>query len=460
MTAIIDAFKNGIKRIVNHPQLAYTIAAGVAIAVAFIGMTVWFMNIAGEARDDVLNVRAGAIQDTFVQFAPEYLDDKEVLRDKMQRIADVRETIREFQIIRQRDEDRKMIIDVALDPSKEGEVLSSQSPQFDSRMFGLAQWQTDESVTTFFREGGERMLKTRRAITNDENEVVAFAYIVQGLSLADAGITESIWNAIIVFILVIILVLALFLRHSKIIDYAQLYKRLKEVDQMKDDFISMASHELRTPLTHIRGYIDMLKGKKDISDETEETLSHIDKQAQQLDGLVADMLDVKRLEQGRMKFEMQTMQPHTMINEVIEETTHDAEQKGRDLSADIQKKASIYADPERLKQVLVNLVGNAVKYTEEGDEIVVKQYVNAEDLVIRVHDTGQGMSAEEQDQLFQKFSRVGSDEQKKHIKGTGLGLWITQQIVEQMNGTITVESIEGVGSDFIVEFPLAESSKH
>ena len=110
-------------------------------------------------------------------------------------------------------------------------------------------------------------------------------------------------------------------------------------------------------------------------------------------------------------------------------------------------------DPARLKQVLVNLVGNAVKYTLKGS-VSVRQYEEKGRVCLRVSDTGLGMSAEERARLFEKFYRIKTDE-TKDIRGTGLGLWITEKIVREMQGTISVESIKGVGSHFIVSFPLS-----
>ena len=112
----------------------------------------------------------------------------------------------------------------------------------------------------------------------------------------------------------------------------------------------------------------------------------------------------------------------------------------------------ILADKDRLKQVFVNFIGNAVKYTMKG-EVKVRQYSENNRLYIRVIDTGIGMSEEEKSRLFEKFYRIRTKE-TEDIRGTGLGLWITAQIVKEMKGNISVESIKGVGSHFIVSFPI------
>jgi signal transduction histidine kinase len=137
---------------------------------------------------------------------------------------------------------------------------------------------------------------------------------------------------------------------------------------------------------------------------------------------------------------------------VVEGFVQPAKDKG--LSLEYQGgAATLLVDPERFRQVAVNLVGNAVKYTERG-EVRVSSKTSGSRYLLRVSDTGLGISAENQKRLFEKFYRVKT-EATARIEGTGLGLWITKAMIEAMGGRISVESIEGKGSDFIVEFPLA-----
>ena len=458
---LTESIQNGFAQLRSSSQLVYTLISAITIAAAFIFVVWWFVNIASNAQDELFNVRAGSIHDGFVPFVAKHLDDPDGLRENMKQVTAANQTIDKFQIIQSKEVEgeTKYVVSVALNKEAEGKPAGSTFPRADQVMFAQAAAQPGQPFTRGGEdENGDPFFKTVKAVTDDTGKVVAFSMTTQGLSQADQEIMTNLRNGIIIFVLLMILVMALFLRHSRIVDYAHLYNKLKELDRMKDDFISMASHELRTPLTHIRGYVDMLKEKID-QKETKEQLEQVDVQARELDGLVADMLDVKRLEQGRMKFEMETLQPHGVIRQVVEDSKHSAENKGLKLSCEINDKARIYVDESRLKQVLNNLVGNAVKYTEQGDSITVKQYTDGDRLVIRVSDTGKGMSSEEQKQLFQKFSRVGSNDQQKHIKGTGLGLWITNRIVQQMNGRISVESIEGVGSDFVVSFSIVQDSE-
>ena len=153
--------------------------------------------------------------------------------------------------------------------------------------------------------------------------------------------------------------------------------------------------------------------------------------------------------------EFKVFDPNSVIAQAIEEIRPAADKKGLAFNLELlDTPVAINADENRLKQVLINLAGNAVKYTEKGSVTVSLQAKKSE-LLITVADTGMGISSEEQANLFQRFYRI-KNEKTKDIIGTGLGLWLTLEIVKRMKGKITVESIEGVGSHFTVHFPLAE----
>lgn len=257
----------------------------------------------------------------------------------------------------------------------------------------------------------------------------------------------------LISIVVVIMFLSLVLR---IWDYAFLYKKVKEVDEMKDEFISMASHELRTPVTGIKGYSSMIMDGSlgAVNKQIKDGATIINAAANRLSILVDDLLNVSRIEQGRMQIALNPMNIHQIINEVVQELKVQADQKKLELIyAPVRIDLPLVAiDGDRLKQVLINLIGNSIKYTETG-KVEVSTEITAKKLAIKIKDTGLGMSAEARAKLFQKFYRVQT-EKTKNITGTGLGLWITKQIVELMYGSIEVESIEGTGSQFTVKFPI------
>jgi len=206
-------------------------------------------------------------------------------------------------------------------------------------------------------------------------------------------------------------------------------------------------------LTAIKGYLDLLKTEKDVA-MVGHYIENISLSAQRLNNLVEDVLEVSRIEGNRLPIEMTIFDPGPIISQSLEEMRSSAMQKGLALNyVSPQTVLQIKADQDRFKQVLVNLISNAIKYTEKG-AISVSVVVKKDKFLITVADTGIGMSSEDQANLFQKFYRIKND-YTKNVIGTGLGLWITLELIKRMQGKITVESIEGVGSHFTVHLPLA-----
>ncbi len=287
----------------------------------------------------------------------------------------------------------------------------------------------------------------------------AILSLVVSSRFEDAITARNKTNSLVITLIsiaVVIMFLSLVLR---IWDYAFLYKKVKEVDEMKDEFISMASHELRTPVTGIKGYSSMIMDGSFglISDQIKNAVTIINASSNRLVTLVDDLLNVSRIEQGRMQTALKPLNIYGIIDEVVKELEVQADQKKLKLiyAPTTTDLPLISADSDHLKQVLINLIGNSIKYTESGKvEVLVEQADKK--LLIKIKDTGLGMSAEARARLFQKFYRVQTEKTKKII-GTGLGLWITKQLVELMKGTIEVESMEDVGSQFIIKFPIINS---
>lgn len=261
-------------------------------------------------------------------------------------------------------------------------------------------------------------------------------------------------SASLLTITVIIVLVLLFLR-SRIYRYTTLFRRLQEVDQMKDEFISIASHELRTPLTSIKGNLSMLLDEHDIDDhEKQRMLEQAEKSTEQLTSLVADLLDVSKLEQGRIQIRPEQVDIGEFIRPIVEELKVQAKSKKLSLSfAAPQQKLLVTADREKLRQILVNLVGNAIKYTPRGS-INLGVETEHDMAAVYIRDTGVGMSPEDRTNLFKKFYRIRTDK-TANITGTGLGLWITKSLVELMGGQIFVDSIEGSGTQVKFTLPKA-----
>jgi signal transduction histidine kinase len=230
---------------------------------------------------------------------------------------------------------------------------------------------------------------------------------------------------------------------------------IREMDKMKDNFISLASHELRSPLTAIKGYVELLgehnEGKLD--EESQKYLRNMGISVDRLNALINDILEISKLEGNRIPFKISIFNPKETIHKSVDEMKFQAKKKNLSLECLPCPDIQIRADKKRLGQILVNLIGNAIKYTEQG-KIEIKTEVKGEELLISVNDTGIGISEENLANLFQKFYRIKNDKTRS-VSGTGLGLWIARGLSKKMDGDITVESTEGVGSQFTMHLPLA-----
>jgi PAS domain S-box-containing protein len=236
----------------------------------------------------------------------------------------------------------------------------------------------------------------------------------------------------------------------------------REVDRMKTEFVSLVSHELRTPLTSIKGYTELvLDGDAgEINEEVEEYLGIVFNNAERLVALVNDLLDLSRIESGRIQLKLETVDLNEVVQTVIDSMQQKVKEKGQSLSVDIdQQVACVYGDKGKLVQVLTNYLSNAYKYTQEGGDIqiVISRQDNFAHVAVR--DNGFGIAPEDQARLFTRFYRVDNS-MTREVGGTGLGLSIVRQLIELQGGEIGVESALGEGSTFSFIIPLvAEASK-
>lgn len=236
--------------------------------------------------------------------------------------------------------------------------------------------------------------------------------------------------------------------------------REKEISQMKNDFVSHVSHELKTPLASITAYSEMLAdGEADDEETRKEFYGVIQSQAQRLNRLIEDILNVSRIESGLIKVQREPVSLTILIEQQMQMIKGFAEDKNITVTG--QQPIvfdQVYADTDMISQVVVNLLSNAVKYTPSGGSVTVKTEVDESEAIARVtvSDTGVGIPADEVAHVFDKFYRVGAN--NKQAKGTGLGLNLVKQIVEKVhNGRVFVTSEVGVGSTFGFELPLASA---
>jgi signal transduction histidine kinase len=235
-------------------------------------------------------------------------------------------------------------------------------------------------------------------------------------------------------------------------------ERLKELDRLKSDFVSNVSHELRTPLTAIKGAVDLVLREVPgpLTEKQIHYLTRVRSNTQHLAGLINDLLDLSKIESGRIDVRSSRVSVGGLLHEVVETLRPVAAEKAIVLEA-ITPEPSImvWADRDKINQVLMNLIGNAIKFTAAPGKVTVSASRNCKEGVqVSVSDTGPGIAPEEKEKIFEKFYQIADLEGAKP-KGTGLGLAICKALVELHGGKIWVESEEGRGSTFSFTLPVS-----
>ena len=232
-------------------------------------------------------------------------------------------------------------------------------------------------------------------------------------------------------------------------------ERLRELDKLKDEFVSLVSHELRTPLTSIRGYIELLQDDAETPNDEQRRryLEVVDRNSERLLELVSDLLFLAQIEAGKLRIERGQVDLSKIVDECIETSSPVADSRGVELIAKVDRVARLEGDRARLAQMLDNLVSNGLKFTESGGRVEVRLRAENGTAVLEVEDDGVGIPADEQEHLFERFFR-SSTATHNAIPGTGLGLTITKAIVERHGGRIEIDSAENAGTTVRVSLPL------
>ncbi|MBI3964975.1 MAG: CHASE3 domain-containing protein, partial [Chloroflexi bacterium] len=232
--------------------------------------------------------------------------------------------------------------------------------------------------------------------------------------------------------------------------------REREADRMKTEFVSLVSHELRTPLTSIKGYVDLMLDEEvgPLTDEQMEFLGIVKANADRLVSLISDLLDVSRIEAGRVELHLESFPPGSVLEAVATSMRPQIDSKRQNLMLQIPDRLPrVTADPDRVTQIVTNLLSNASKYTPAGGTVTVSAEAEGDWVRIAVADTGVGLTAEDQARLFEKFFRA-SNRATQEEKGTGLGLAIVKSLVQLHGGEITMTSEPGTGSTFAFTLPV------
>jgi signal transduction histidine kinase len=231
-------------------------------------------------------------------------------------------------------------------------------------------------------------------------------------------------------------------RERQLADQQQQNRRLRDLDRLKDELVALVSHELRNPLSTITAYIEMLLDDPALTGDQHQLASVIERHSERMNGLVDDLLDMARFESGTIVIDPRPVPLARLVLETADDRRPAAEVKQLTMTVDVPRYLPVYADPVRLRQVLDNLVSNAIKYTPAGGTISISGHPAPGGprpvAVLSVTDSGIGIPQEQYPHLFERFFRA-SNAVAEGIKGTGLGLAITKAIIDAHEGTITAE---------------------
>jgi signal transduction histidine kinase len=249
----------------------------------------------------------------------------------------------------------------------------------------------------------------------------------------------------------------------KVDELARVNMALFESNRLKSEFLSTMSHELRTPLNSIIGFSEHLLAADNLTEKQHRYAGNIMASGQRLLALINDILELAKLEAGKMRLHPEPVNPASVCEHAVAIFRPQAEKKNIDLKVVVDTEgASVRQDAGKLHQILTNLISNAVKFTPEGGRVTIKAQTDGNDLVFTVSDTGVGISPEEQDLIFEKF-RQAANPMTREQGGTGLGLSIVRELAKLLHGDVTLQSELGRGSTFTVRVaarlqdePLAE----
>lgn len=430
----------------KNTQFIYSLLLIILIPLALVANTLWVIRLMDRDSNLQLRKEAALIGTVISSFSAASLEDPQFLIGKLTQIQKEETKLKSISLLVPDENNKFQVV-----ASTNNTMASTTDPALSQFVFSSGQ---AHAAVVLDSVSSEQVWSVLTPLKSDERQVIGLVDVKISPREVNEILARSTKDSLVVLGATIFVVLLLLLNHLKFFEYALLFRKLKEIDQMKDDFISLASHELKTPLTAMKGFSSMLSQDLalDKKANAQKHASIIAQEASSLAELVDDLLNVSRIEQNRLSFDLKELNLNDTLTKVIIELISQAEKKGLQITTNLLPSPPLVeVDELRLKEVFTNLIGNSIKYTLKG-EIKISQEVKDGMLRTFIEDTGVGMSPESRGQLFEKFYRVRT-EMTKNITGTGLGLWITKQIVEKMKGRIFVDSIEGKGSRFTVDFP-------
>ncbi len=431
----------------GHPQFAFVLVLILVLPLLFLYSGQQFLDVGRANQDRLQKDRVGLLHDSFVSILSATNFSSTTVQSEISSITALNPDIVNFYVA------HLVNGELVIVASLQSETVGEREAYDD--LFRTAAVRIDESLIFEVRSDSGRTWLTYRALERTPGDFY-FLFSEFSLTTVDTLFKERERAALFSLVYIYLFLLVLAYWHIRMTDYRYLYTKAQAVIASKDQFMNMMAHELRAPLTAMRGYASMIV-ESPVSDEVRQQAAHIGSASERLIAIVNDLLDVARLQSGKLIMDSNPFSITTVVVKVADELKVMAETKGITLSAKTPPlPLVITGDERRLEQALTNLVSNAIKYTAHG-AIELALTSSGGKVEIRVKDTGSGISFDDQQKLFAPFFRVAG-EQVANITGSGLGMWITKQLIELMGGTIAVESIKGVGTHVVVVLPIEPGS--
>lgn len=441
ISAILNAFERGIKVMQLQTRLLLVAVLLFVFPLLFLLTSQNVFDTAAVNINTSEKQRVGLLQDSLV----EIISLPSVTNEDLQKVITALQVnnadIIELNIVTESSDG--YLIQNALDETLVGTIDSSKI------VYQSALNNPTESLIFEYETYGERQWQVVRKVTLDnQNVYITSTHTFRAVdSVMKARRQESYLGLSLIFIFLMSLAYWL----ARQIHWQKKYEILADTLEERNLFTNMIAHEFRTPLTAIKGYASFLAESKSISSDETKYVANIQVSAERLIHLVSDFLEVARIQSGKLGLEKTDVDVQAIITEAITALAPIAKEKSITLDLETLKiPVFLRTDQKRLTQVLTNLLSNSIKYTDSGMVTVAVEKTPLS-LFIRIKDTGMGISADDQKKLFAPFSRVGGVE-KTTTTGTGLGMWITKQLVELLGGTIAIESIKGVGTHVVLQF--------
>ena len=440
ISKLLRTLEQGIRVMRSNTRLLFVGFLIFALPLLFVLVTQSFFDTAYSNIQTSEKRRVGMLHDSLASLIHETTLSHKELEKIISTNAKQNLDIKEIRIVKKTPEG------FLITESLQQELIGSYEKETD--IYQSALGATDSSlIFPFFINGVRTWQVVRNVSAPDQSTYYIFSEHSFELLDSTMSARRQLSYFGLSFIFLFLIGLAYWLARQT--DWHKRHDFLQKQLQDRDLFTNMIAHEFRTPLTAIGGYTSFLAESSTPTADEHRFINNIQVSTARLLALVNDFLEVARIQSGKMALEKKNTDIQTVLQGAVETLVQTAAEKNLSLIySPLVKPIMQITDAKRLHQVVQNIASNSIKYTEKGSvEIVCEQ--NAMTTTIRIKDTGMGISAEDQQKLFAPFARVGGVE-NTNITGSGLGMWITKQLVESLGGAITVESIKNVGTHVVI----------